>query len=620
MQTRVAKRVTTFLVVSGFLCGCGNGTTGALREQGTDATPSISVLPKSAVVNTNGSVAFAAAVTGISAAAVVWSVGGPDQGQIDPSGLYRAPPFPGVAQVRAAISGQPALYATAQVAIAAVGSPQAAYAAASSTCAAMPLRTTGRTYYFCDCQAGAQSGCVAGNDANAGTSPTSPKRTVGAANTIFGSMAAGDTVAFCRGGAWTTGGLTWRNVNCRAGVGLTDPASTSTCDIRDYTPAWGGVAKPAISVTSGHFAQFSPGPTQGVRILNLNLRTTAGGWGVWLYSGTFGDFFICNNDFDGFGIAWNLQGAISRVTYRGNRVTNSHQDAFLGAAHDLTIDANYFSGNGSTNSLDHSIYISEQEPVVTSTNLQILNNEIHSGGAPNCLGSIIVIHGPWQGGNIENNLIDGRSGAGGGCWGIAVAGGYSAQEFFRDFAIRRNLVIGGGNSNILVGEAPRAIVENNIVVANQAGTGIAAPGWVSTAEDDISTAHTVRNNTVYFPAGTTSGSVGIDSGTEGTGHVVANNSIYFGGSGGRCFSTDLAGGAYTFVGNNACSGGSWGTTYDATTHVTGDPLYASPPSDFSPGALSPLLGAASLSRQPLVDYTGKVRRTTGPSDIGAIER
>jgi len=619
MQTKVLKGIT-YSILLGVLSGCGGATTKAIGAQVSGPDPAIDVMPKSAVVSTNGTVAFAAAVTGIAGVAVLWSVGAPDQGSIDASGMYRAPASPGLAQVRAELSGLPAIFATAEVSIAAAGTPQAAYAAASSTCAGMPLRSTGTTYYFCDCQAGAQAGCIAGNDANPGTSPTAPKRTAGAANTAFGSLAAGDTVAFCRGGAWSTAGLRWRNGNCRAGTGLTNPANTSTCDIRDYTPSWGGVAKPMISVTGGNFAQFSPGPTQGVRILNLDLRTASNGWGVWLYSGTFSDFFICNNDFDGFGIAWNLQGAISRVTYQGNRVTNSGQDAFLGAASDLTIDSNYFSGNGSTNALDHTIYISEQEPVVTSTNLRILNNEIHSGGAPNCLGSIIVVHGPWQGGNIENNYINGRAGAGGGCWGIGLAAGYSAQEYFRDFTIRRNWVVGGGNANIFVGEAPRAVIENNVVVANQPGFGITAPGWASSAEDDVSTTQTIRNNTIYFPAGTTTGSVGIAVGYEGAGHVVANNSVTFAGTGATCFSTPLASGAYAFVGNNACSGGSWGTGYDATTHVTGDPLYGSPPNDFTPGVGSPLLGGADLSRQPAVDFTGKVRRSSSASDIGAIER
>jgi hypothetical protein len=58
------------------------------------------------------------------------------------------------------------------------GTDQAAlHAAAAATCAAFPLRTTGTIHYFCDCQAGAQAGCVPGNDATAMTSMGSPSMT-----------------------------------------------------------------------------------------------------------------------------------------------------------------------------------------------------------------------------------------------------------------------------------------------------------------------------------------------------------------------------------------------------------------------------------------------------------
>lgn len=607
------------LTVALLLAACG----GNMEPAPANTTVSVTISPAQASLWTGDTTTFRADVSGISAPVVTWSVReGASGGTITNQGVYSAPGAPGTFTIEASVpvTGAPRVVGTASVNVSerpAAGTPQALHAAAATACASMPLRTTGTTYHFCDCQSGADSACVA-DAAYAGLTPD--QRWAQVVST-FNAMNAGDTVALCRGGAWAvSNGPQFYNSRCRAAADMKAAANTSTCDIRDYSPSWGGTAKPLINVTTGNFAQFSPGPTQGVRIMNLDLRTTGSGWGIWLYSGSFSDFFVCNNNFDGFSIAWNLQGEISRVTYKGNRVTNSHQDAFLGAANDLTMDANYFSGNGSTNALDHTIYVSEQEPVVTSSNLRIVNNEIYSGGAPNCLGSIIVVHGPWQTGLIDNNIVDGRDGAGPGCWGIAVAAGYAAQEFFRDFTISRNKIIGGGNGNIFVGEAPRTIIENNIVIANQAGFGITAPGWASSAEDDITTAINIRNNTIYFPVGTTSSSIGIGAGYEGTNHVIANNSIYFAGSGGTCVSTPLGAGAYSFVGNNACYNGTWGSTYDSTAQITDDPLYTSAPTDFTPLVTSPLVGAAALSRQPALDFNGKTRRTGSASDIGAIER
>lgn len=71
------------------------------------------------------------------------------------------------------------------------------------------------------------------------------------------------------------------------------------------------------------------------------------------------------------------------------------------------------------------------------------------------------------------------------------------------------------------------------------------------------------------------------------------------------------------VGNNARNG-TWGTKYDATQHVTGDPLFENAAGgDFTPKADSPLAGAGSAARAPTVDANLKSR--PDPPSIGAIE-
>ena len=75
-------------------------------------------------------------------------------------------------------------------------------AAAAAACANEAFPTTGTIHYVCDCGAGADSNCVVGSDSAAGTSPSAPWRTYSKGVNAISSMAAGDTVAFCKGGSF----------------------------------------------------------------------------------------------------------------------------------------------------------------------------------------------------------------------------------------------------------------------------------------------------------------------------------------------------------------------------------------------------------------------------------
>ena len=165
-------------------------------------------------------------------------------------------------------------------------------------------------------------------------------------------MAAGDTIALCKGGSWTTTG---RNVlqptQCTTGAtAITDPANTGTCDVRDYQASWGGTRRPLVTQAADMLFSFQGGsPDDGIRILNLNLNGSGGGSGsteagtnaIWLY-GPHTDYFICNNVFDRWGSALNLQsnanGEVRRVIFRGNRVLNGVVFGFLGAGDDSQLD------------------------------------------------------------------------------------------------------------------------------------------------------------------------------------------------------------------------------------------------------------------------------------------
>ncbi len=528
------------------------------------------------------------------------------------------------------------------------GTPAALYAAASSTCAGMPVRSTRVTHHFCDCATGAQAGCVAGDDASAGRTAAAPRRSWARAIITFNSMNAGDTVAFCKGGAWSIStDASLHNPRCAAAADMKAAGNTTTCDLRDYAPPWGGTAKPIIRQTANDYVfMFQSGTQRGVRILNLDVRGGGGAPGGTehalqrgvVFQGENTDFLICNNTFDGLYHAIHLMPDYTpgpaRIVIRGNRFTNNSPEGILGAANDSVIDANFFDNNGAHNVMSHSVYLNGQN----LRNFSFVNNEVRRSGGRACQGVILVVHDQFDGLNIENNVIDGGAGVSPGCWGIGVdPGGYPRAGWYRNLTIRRNRVENVGWAAISVASAPSPIIENNIIVSGMTGSGLGihVPGVAARTNppDDVTTAARVRNNTIYFPA-TATGSTGIVVGDipEGTNHVVANNAVAFAGTGGSCLSLGLPVTSYAYVDRNLCSGfqrwearrgtrAAWQAygrgRFDAAS-LTSAPQFENAPTGFRPAAGSPLIGSADAAQAPAHDFTLAPR--PNPPSIGALER
>jgi hypothetical protein len=531
-----------------------------------------------------------------------------------------------------------------------VGTPASFYAAAVSTCANMPLRSTGTIYYFCDCQSGAQSGCVAGADTNNGTSPSTPKQTLSALVTTFNAMAAGDTAALCKGGSWTTNAAVafGANANCSGSGSLRAAANTTTCDLRDYAPSWGGTAKPIITETrtATNLLQFWNGPASGVRVLNLDVEgrgTGPGGTDV----GTSGittavgqsNYLFCNNTVNGWtnGFQINANANLSGPTNMdlwGNTVTNCSSEGILAASSTLTIDSNLLD-NIAHDASTHYIY-ADNSSTSTATNTSIINNTVQRTGTTACSSVMVVFHGAYDFINIENNVVDGGAN-GNGCWGIDLDdGGYPIACFFRHLTIRRNLVKNVGFRAIAVAEAVGAIIENNIVVSGSTTANSAAitvprvAHRTGTIIDDTMTAATIRNNTMYYTSGAVS-PIGFASALEGTNYVVANNTIAFAGSGGTCLSMGLSVASYAYDNHNLCNGfqnweltrgtlAAWQTYsggFDAAS-LTSAPQFENPPTGFVPAAGSPLLGNGDTAQAPAYDFALRLR--PNPVSVGALER
>lgn len=75
---------------------------------------------------------------------------------------------------------------------------------AAAALISVALPTLAATKYVCDCQTGSGSmtGCVAGSSAANGTASTTPKQSIVDGVAFIASMADGDELDFCKGGAW----------------------------------------------------------------------------------------------------------------------------------------------------------------------------------------------------------------------------------------------------------------------------------------------------------------------------------------------------------------------------------------------------------------------------------
>ena len=523
----------------------------------------------------------------------------------------------------------------------------------AAACAAEPMR--GTVYYYCDCGTGADASCVPGDDANSGTSPLAPRRTITNAVTRFRSLTGTNTIAFCKGGAFDSSPKYWHSLNnasCAAGT---------TCnDLREYSPTtFVSSAKPIINNTQANVTTFSvTGNYGGIRILNLALKGDSGAIGnrndgFFFYAGAH-DVTMCNLDMDGFDIAVNQNSGNTtnapttpNIKLTGSHITNSRTMGYLGAGTNAEVSYNYWDGNGGSNMFDHTIYVGSGE--LTATNMKVIGNYIHGQYGPTCKGVVIVGHGMFDYLTVSNNIveIDGAAGSGG-CYGIGFgSGGYKTPAFFRHATFSGNTLKNTGNAALVIASCPDCVIENNLIIQDwdytYPTTGILAAAETArlSPADDVSDRNIVRNNTVWYGPRHVHGALGISIRNEGTGHIVANNSVHYSSTstvntwgGVNCFAYPLALTSYAFIGNNHCfsnaaykwektqgSLAAW-RTYSATygfdtASITADPKFVAAGTDFTPAAGSPLIGAGSASYRSTADITGKVRPS--PPAIGAFE-
>lgn len=616
-STRSASPLAALLAASvlPLAAACDATVTGAPDSA---ATVVIDVQPRDAQVVPGGTVSFLGTVTGSADTAVVWEVVEASGGSVSASGTYVAPSATGLYHVRASARADRTVQAVAAVTVTATP---------GTRCDTTPPRTTGTVYYYCDCQAGADPACVAGSDGNAGTSPASPRRTIGDAVSRFGGMAAGSTIALCRGGVWTSGFGYLPNKTC----GTTE---STWCDIRDYVPAWAGPAtpKPMVNLGSGGFGLAFVNGTTGVRLWNLYFKSTtanhdAGDGMVCVWDSASG-LDLCNVTVDGGKVGLNIQSSgTAPSALRQSTITEIGQTGIYHAASNWTFDANLFLNNqqalaggacggycGSYYNHDH--YISGRASNVVVKNSEYVTTADHCTNPGRCAG-VVVYWTDFQTSPIfENNHVRGPGQAS--RYGFSSSNNAANTSNYNGIIRRNRFDLPNAATQVELSACTDCqFLDNIVVVRASGGHGLGVPE--QTGQSTPPTSGTIVRNNTFYLAG--SGQTGVHQRPEGSGYVFENNAVWSSGVG-ECFHvTQPTAAGHPFnltTAGNYCRNGSG----DALSAVFVD----APNGNFRPVATGPLVGTANQTWYSPVAIgtdlwspadTGRVR--SGPVDIGALQ-
>ncbi|MET0334085.1 MAG: right-handed parallel beta-helix repeat-containing protein [Rhizobacter sp.] len=325
---------------------------------------------------------------------------------------------------------------------------------------------------------------MAGSNANAGTSATSPKQNLSGIN--VNNLPAGSRLLFARGGAWTGFNVQLRNLNTTADSPMVFDA---------YTPGWGGTALPWLKAGGANFAfQFGTWNDTAndggyvIRNLRLDGLNVAGTWGVHLRNNVH-HVTLENLDISNFALGIHsgndTSPGITDLVIRNNNVHHNFEMGMLGDANGVLIEGNTFAyNNASGSNFDHAIYLSGH-----GRNAVLRNNTFTNNSAVNgvCTGGNVTIHGQWDGLLIEGNTIT-QAASTGSCWGFSITPGYSTAEWFRNAIVRNNTITNLGLCAICAISAPGIVISSNKIINDtsigQIAIMISTPGDSADAASD----------------------------------------------------------------------------------------------------------------------------------------
>jgi len=407
---------------------------------------------------------------------------------------------------------------------------------------------------------------VVGNDNNTGLSISNPWQSHEKGIQTFGSMNTGDAVLFCQGGAWdiNSGINRWVNGSC---------IESNRCEIGSYAPDWasGDEARPILRRLDGmNGMEFADGGNanheEGYMVRGLHLIGTPGvpSFGMFLFN-DIDDVAVDDVRIEGFFVGFHLAGSNqcdgsdpncdgqnNNIDLSNSEIINNHEQGWLGGSNNSSVINNTFRNNGNRASFDHNIYVSGNTVDMVVSNNSLKYSALDNNGV--CQGTSLVVHGSHDNLLIEDNLVEEDIGmAGFGCWGIAADGGSSSSEVFNGLTIRNNTVKNLGNLAIGVGSCVNCVIENNIIIQNQAmdTRGIMSPDRVTAANDATSSDIVIRNNTLYY--GVNSTGTGITINDEGNNQIVSNVIFYQGNQNNfNCLTTNLTTNAFLDIDYNLC--------------------------------------------------------------------
>lgn len=368
--------------------------------------------------------------------------------------------------------------------------------AGSNTPTPTPAPGTGLTYYFSDCQAGAEASCVAGDNANAGTSAAAPKQDLGGID--VNALPAGSQLLFACGGAWN-----WTNLR------LENPNATSTLPL--VFDAYGSGARPVffapdIATAAIDFGEYNNTTNDGgYTIRNIKFDGMgSSAWGFFLIHNLH-HVTIENTEITGFHIGIHAQTrapyGVTNVVIRNNDISYNDGMGILGQFSDSVIEGNLFEGNNFSGSgFNHGTYLSGNAD--GGRNLVLRNNRYIRNSVLDgvCEGGNMTFHGQMDGVLIEGNVIEQDAGAPG-CWAMSITQGYDTAEWFRNFVVRDNTIINAGNTAINAQSAPGILVADNVVINTQSTPQTAiSVGHNEYQNGDVPDGNAVvRDNTACYP-------------------------------------------------------------------------------------------------------------------------
>lgn len=493
--------------------------------------------------------------------------------------------------------------------------------------------------YYCKCDTGAEAGCVAGSNSNDGLTAANAKETASDARSEFSSLSPGDTISFCKGGAWINDGSGgWINSSANS--------ESNRVYVTSYSPSWGGTARPYFAQSNSTQFGISPSTSaigyttfSGFKLecTNCNASDTSRGFSI---NNRATGITIDDMEITGFyhGIAvlsdqrnssgnWTSDIVVSNSEIHHNKV-----QGMFNVSYGTTIDNVTFHHNGQKTVYDHNLYVGRAH------NFILKNSTLYkaaTGDGEICGGTNFEYHGD----NNDNVLIENNyfyqvgQEYDGNCWGISFYPGYGASEGWTNVTIRNNVVKNHGGNYLVMSSCKTCTIENNIFITDN-GSGAAyhiklvGPSELWGNVDNI-----VQNNSFYYANGS---GTAITVGTSGTntGIVLTNNAIHYAGTdnGFNCF--NLPSGSFTEIDNNICyhpnaPSAEWENgsgNLAAWQRATG---WDQNSSEANPGFIDPAKGDFRLSGSSSAINTGNTTyyavrdflgfaRGTNP-DIGAFE-